>query len=98
MAILTDIELVLLKRKWKRKELNNLSKAGSQYGVFSSLFFISGIGVMVAHPSTRGEVGVRFFGPAQSFSTLISGVSVTVAYFTFQWRGEVQFLSPLDFN
>jgi len=38
-TILTDIELVLLKRKWKRKEYNNLSKAGSQYGVFSSLFY-----------------------------------------------------------
>jgi uncharacterized membrane protein len=46
---MTDIELVLLKRKWKRKETNNLSKAGSQYGVFSSLFFISGISVIVAH-------------------------------------------------
>ena len=24
----------------------------------------SGISVMVAHPSSRGEVGVQFFGPA----------------------------------
>ena len=48
LALPTHIELILLKRKWKRKETNNLSKVGSQYGVFSSLFFISGIGVIVA--------------------------------------------------
>ena len=31
------------------KGTNNLFKAESQYGVFSSLFFISGISVIVAH-------------------------------------------------
>jgi hypothetical protein len=80
------------------KGTNNLSKAGSQYGVFSSLFFISGMGVMVARRPSGPEDDVRIVGPAQSFSTLISGVSVTVAHFTFQWRGDVQFVSPLDFN
>jgi hypothetical protein len=34
---------------WKRKETNNLSKAGSSDGVFSSI--ISGIGVIVARLS-----------------------------------------------
>ena len=65
---MTDIELVLLKRKWKRKELNNLSKAGSQYGVFSSLFFTSGMGVMVARRPSGPEDDVRIIGPAQKFN------------------------------
>jgi hypothetical protein len=53
---------------------------------------------MVARRPSGPEDDVRIVGPAQSFSTLISGVSVTVAHFTFQWRGDVQFVSPLDFN
>ena len=42
---------------------------------------------MVAHSPTRWEDDVRIIGPAQSFSTLISGGSVMFAHLSFQIGG-----------
>ena len=42
---------------------NNLSKAGSQYGVFSSLFFISGVSVTVARLSFQIGGGGQHLSP-----------------------------------
>jgi hypothetical protein len=47
---------------WKRKETNNLSKAGSLKGVFSS-FFISGVSVTVAHLSFQIGGGGQHLSP-----------------------------------
>jgi len=63
LALLTHIELVLLKREWKRRETIIFLKL--VHKMEYSHPYISGISVMVAHPSSRGEVGVQFFGPAQ---------------------------------
>jgi hypothetical protein len=50
---------------------NNLSKAGSQKGVFSS-FYISGFSVIVAHPtSSWEEVGQNHFTALSNLMRLV---------------------------
>jgi hypothetical protein len=70
LAILTDIDLVLLKRKWKRKELIIFLKLN--HPLEYSHPFISGFSVTAAHRTFQFEGGGQHLSPLDSTEKLFS--------------------------